>query len=152
MSTEEQKQSLDSWFAEYDGLSMKGDVEGMADMAIFPVHVVTESSDGNGYTENWTRDRFVQTMTEAMKATPKDMEMKAVRTPFFLSQDLAVVITDAEITVGAQTQVMRYADILVKMDGQWKFQTMAQSGWGDMLRAKKPAYTGLPGVAAGQTR
>ncbi len=39
MSTEEQKQSLDSWFAEYDRLSMKGDVEGMADMAMFPVHV-----------------------------------------------------------------------------------------------------------------
>ncbi len=73
MSTEEQKQRLDSWFAEYDGLSMKGDVEGMADMAMFPVHVVTESSDGNGYTENWTRDRFVQTMTEAMKATLDDV-------------------------------------------------------------------------------
>ena len=136
MSTEEQKQSIESWFAEYDELSMKGDIEGMANMAMFPVHVVTEGSDGNGYTENWTRAQFIQTMTEAMKDTPKDMEMKTVRTPFFLSPDLAVVITDAEITAGAQKQVMRYADILVKMDGKWKFQTMAQSGWGDMLKAK----------------
>jgi hypothetical protein len=137
MSTEEQKQSIESWFAEYDELSMKGDIEGMANMAMFPVHVVTEGADGNGYTENWTRAQFIETMTEAMKDAPKAMEMRAVRTPFFLSQDLAVVITDAEITVGTQKQAMRYADILVKMDGTWKFQTMAQSGWGDMLKAKK---------------
>ena len=68
MSTEEQRRSLESWFAEYDRLSMKGDVEGMADMAMFPVHVVTECSDGIGYTEDWTRQQFVQTMTDAMKA------------------------------------------------------------------------------------
>ena len=137
MSSEEQKQSIESWFAEYDELSMRGDVEGMADRAMFPVHVVTDGSDGNGYAENWTRAQFIQTMTEAMKDTPQDMEMKTVRTPFFLSPDLAVVITDAEITLGAQKQAMRYADILVKMDGTWKFQTMAQSGWGDMLKARK---------------
>jgi hypothetical protein len=137
MSTEAQNQSIESWFAEYDELSMKGDIEGMANMAMFPVHVVTEGSDGNGYTENWTRAQFIQTMTEAMKDTPKDMEMKTVRTPFFLSPDLAVVITDAEISVGAQKQAMRYADILVKLDGKWKFQTMAQSGWGDMLKARQ---------------
>jgi hypothetical protein len=137
MATEEQKTSIESWFAEYDELSLKGDIEGMANMAMFPIHVVTEGSDGNGYAENWTRAQFIQTMTEAMKDTPKDMEMKTVRTPFFLSPDLAVVITDAEISVGAQTQSMRYADILVKLDGKWKFQTMAQSGWGDMLKARK---------------
>jgi hypothetical protein len=137
MATEEQKTSIESWFAEYDELSMKGDIEGMANMAMFPIHVVTEGSDGNGYTENWTRAQFIQTMAEAMKDTPKDMEMKTVRTPFFLSPDLAVVITDAEISVGAQTQAMRYADILVKLDGKWKFQTMAQSGWGDMLKARQ---------------
>ena len=139
MATAEQKQSIESWFAEYDALSMQGAIEGMADMAMFPVHVVTDGSDGNGYTENWTRAQFIQTMAEAMKDMPKDMEMKTVRTPFFLSPDLAVVITDAEIGVGAQTQSMRYADILVKLDGQWRFQTMAQSGWGDMLKARQAA-------------
>jgi len=138
VSNLEQKQGIESWFAAYDEPSKRSDVEGMANMAVFPVHVVTEDSEGNGYTENWTRERFVQTMTEAMKGTPKDMQMKAVRTPFFLTKDLAVVITDATIMIGAQEQVLRYADILVKIGGNWKFQTMAQGGWGDMLKAKKP--------------
>lgn len=136
MTTDAQKRSIDEWFAAYDALTQSGDVEGMAGMALFPIHVVTETSDGNGYAEDWSREMFIQIMREAMQGTPKDMRMKAIRTPFFLSPDMAVVITDAEITIETHAQSMRYADILVKVDGQWKFQTMAQSGWGDMLKAK----------------
>jgi hypothetical protein len=133
---EAQRRSIDEWFATYDALSLSGDVEGMANMAMFPIHVVTETSDGNGYAEDWTRVQFVQTMREAMQGTPKDMHMKTTRTPFFLSPDMVVVITDATFTIGDKTQSTRYADILVKASGDWKFQTMAQSGWGDMLKAR----------------
>lgn len=139
MFTVEQKQSVDVWFAEYDELSKNGNIEGMADMAVFPIHVITDDSTGNGYAENWNRERFVQTMTEATKGMPKDMDMKTVRTPFFLSDNLVVIITDAVIIMDTREQTMRYADVLVKVDGNWKFQTMAQSGWGDMLKAQKEA-------------
>lgn len=132
----EQKQSVDAWFAEFDELSRQGDVEGMANMAMFPVHVITDDSGGNGYAENWTRDEFVRTMTAAMKDTAATMEMKARRAPFFLTQCIVVVITDATVTMDAQERSLRYADILVKLDGQWKFQTMAQGGWGDMLKTQ----------------
>lgn len=137
MSGAEQKQSVDAWFTEYDELSKNGDVEGMANMAMFPIHVITDDSNGNGYTENWTRDQFVQNMTVAMKDMPSDMEMKAIRTPFFLTKDIVVVITDATVTMGTQENLLHYADILVKIDGEWKFQTMAQGGWGDMLKTRK---------------
>ncbi len=132
----EQKQEVDSWFSEFDELSRQGDVEGMANMAMFPVHVITDDSSGNGYAENWTRDKFVQTMTAAMKDTTATMEMKARRTPFFLTAGIVVVITDAIVTTDAQERSLHYADILVKKDGQWKFQTMAQGGWGDMLKTQ----------------
>jgi hypothetical protein len=134
--TVEQKQSVDLWFAEYDELSKTGNIEGMADMAMFPIHVITDDSSGHGYAENWDREQFVRTMTEATKGTLKDMKMETVRTPFFLSDNLVVVITDAVIIMNEQEQTMRYADVLVMVDGRWKFQTMAQSGWGDMLKAK----------------
>jgi hypothetical protein len=135
--TVEQKQSVDVWFAEYDELSKTGNIDGMADMAMFPIHVITDDSSGNGYAEYWNREQFIHTMTKATKSTPKDMEMRTVRTPFFLSNNLVVVITDAVIIMNKQEQTMRYADVLVKVDGKWKFQTMAQSGWGDMLKAHK---------------
>jgi hypothetical protein len=137
MTHEDQRRSIDEWFAAYDALSLKGDVEGMAGMALFPVHVVTDGSDGNGHAEDWSREQFIATMREAMHGTPSDMQMTCVRTPYFLSPHLAVVITDAEVTTGSNTQTMRYADVLVTVDGQWKFQTMAQSGWGDMLKARR---------------
>jgi hypothetical protein len=62
--------------------------------------------------------------------------MKMTRTPFFLTNNLVAVITDAVVTGGGQVYEMRYADILVKVDGQWKFQTMVQGGWGDMLKSQ----------------
>lgn len=137
MSEAAWRQSIDAWFARYDHLSKAGDVEGMADMAAFPLQVVTDDSEGNGYAESWTRDRFVETMAEAMRGTPDNMQMDAVRTPFLLTESLAVVITDATVTIGGDVQTMRYADILVKHDGEWRFQTMAQGGWGDMLKAQR---------------
>ncbi|MEX0800583.1 MAG: nuclear transport factor 2 family protein [Dehalococcoidia bacterium] len=136
MSDDRLRESIDSWFARYDELSRKGDVEGMANMAMFPVHVVTDDSDGNGRAESWTRDQFVDIMTEAMKGMPENMRMEAVRTPFLLTDNLAVVITDATVTAGGEEQTLRYADILAKAGGDWKFQTMAQGGWGDMLKAR----------------
>ena len=136
MSDLELKQSIDSWFAEYDNLSKKGDVEGMANMAMFPIHVITDDSTGNGYAESWTRDQFIRIMTEAMKGTPTDMDMKTTRTPFFLTKDLVAVITNATVTGGGQVHQMCYADILVKVNGSWKFQTMVQGGWGDMLKSQ----------------
>lgn len=138
-----QIRSVDLWFAEFDELSRQGDVEGMANMAMFPVHVITDDSSGNGYAENWTRAEFVQTMTAAMKDTAATMEMKARRTPFFLTTDIVVVITDATVTTDAEERSLRYADILVKNDGQWKFQTMAQGGWGDMLKSQQAQQTSV---------
>ncbi|HQY94307.1 nuclear transport factor 2 family protein [Caldilinea sp.] len=136
MSDIELKRSIDAWFAEYDAHSQQGDVEGMAEMAMFPLHVITDDGAGNGYTENWTRAQFVQTMTAAMQDTPPDLDMQMTRTPFFLTGNLVAVITDAVVTGGGQVYAMRYADILVKVDGQWKFQTMVQGGWGDMLKSQ----------------
>jgi hypothetical protein len=28
---------------------------------------------------------------------------------------------------------VRYADLLIRRGGEWRFQTMVQSGWGDQL-------------------
>ncbi|MBY8853431.1 nuclear transport factor 2 family protein, partial [Saccharothrix sp. MB29] len=58
-----------------------------------------------------------------------DVRMESVRTPHFVNADLVFVITDATITAGESSQVVRYGDLLVKVDGRWLFQTMVQGGW-----------------------
>ncbi|WP_141977088.1 nuclear transport factor 2 family protein [Saccharothrix saharensis] len=111
-----------AWFEQWDALAVAKDVEAMADMALFPVNAVTDGS-----AQSWDRARFLRDM----KATlgDGDVRMESVRTPVFVNADLVFVITDATITAGDFSQVVRYGDLLVKVDGKWLFQTMVQGGW-----------------------
>ncbi|MDT9683225.1 nuclear transport factor 2 family protein [Streptomyces sp. TRM76323] len=131
--TAEDRAGLDAWFAEYDARSARRDVAGMADMAVFPLSLVSDDSAGEGRTAQWDRERFVATMTGVMGDGAGDIAFESTRTPVFLSPALAVVFTDSTMTADGETRRLRYADVLVKRDGAWAFQTMIQGGWGDTL-------------------
>ncbi|MBB5800561.1 threonine aldolase [Saccharothrix ecbatanensis] len=120
--TDEDVASVLAWFEKWDALAMAKDVEAMAGMALFPVNAVTD-----GAAQSWERARFVNDMAATLGEG--DVRMESVRTPHFVNANLVFVITDATITVGEFSQVMRYGDLLVKTDGQWLFQTMVQGGW-----------------------
>ncbi|MFF9671616.1 nuclear transport factor 2 family protein [Streptomyces eurythermus] len=131
--TAEDRASLDAWFAEYDAASGRRDVRRMADMAVFPLNLVSDDSAGDARSAQWDRDRFLATMTHVMGDGDQDITFESTRTPVFLSSSMAVVFTDSTMTAGGHSQRLRYADILLKRDGRWAFQTMIQSGWGDNL-------------------
>lgn len=136
-ATANQKKEIEAWFKKFDELATKNDLEAMAAMAMFPLFTVTHDSKGHAYTEVWKKEDYLKIMKETTAGTPKDMEMKTDRTPYFLSNDLVTVLTRATVKTAGQTTIIKYADILVRVDGQWKFQTMAQAGWGDLLKARK---------------
>jgi hypothetical protein len=121
--------SVEAWFAEYDGYAGKADVERMADMALFPLNVVSDDAT-NGAAAQWTRAEFVAAMSHVVSP---DVRMESERTPIFLTRRLVLVVTNATFTVDGQAQAVRYADLLVKKDGRWLFQTMVQGGWGSQL-------------------
>ncbi|MFI9624077.1 nuclear transport factor 2 family protein [Streptomyces sp. NPDC052042] len=131
--TAEDRASLDAWFAEYDARSARRDIERMADLAVFPLNLVSDDAAGNGRSAQWTREQFVATMTQVMGAGDQDITFESTRTPVFVSPSLAVVFSDSVMTAQGRTQHLRYADILIRRDGEWAFQTMVQSGWGDNL-------------------
>ncbi|GAB3487251.1 DUF4440 domain-containing protein [Amycolatopsis cihanbeyliensis] len=126
--TDEDIRSVLDWFAAYDAAATEGDVAAMADMALFPINVVTNDGGGDGSAESWDRERFLARMEEMSGSG--DVSMESTRTPVFLTRDLVFVVTDARITVGGHTTEVRYGDLLVKADGRWVFQTMVQGGWG----------------------
>jgi hypothetical protein len=132
--TEQDTADLLAWFAGYDGLAARNDVESMADTALFPITVVTSDSAGNGVTQVWDRAAFVQAMSAAMEGEPADLAMENRRHPAFLNRDLAVVVTDSTVTAAGRVQHLRYADVMVKSEGSWRFSGMIQAGWGDMLK------------------
>ncbi|MFI9219549.1 nuclear transport factor 2 family protein [Streptomyces werraensis] len=131
--TAEDRASLDAWFEHYDALCAERDVERMADQAVFPLNVISDDSAGNGRSAQWDRHRFVETMAHVMGDGSQQVTFRNTRTPVFLSASLAVVITHSTVTAGDQAYETDYADVLVRKDGAWAFQTMIQGGWGDNL-------------------
>lgn len=132
--TAEELASIQEWFAAYDAHSAGREVERMADMAVFPLNLVSDDSAGNGASAQWDRAQFIETMGQVMGDGSDDITFESTRTPVFLSPAMAVVFTDSIMTMDGQTQQLRYADILIRQDGKWAFQTMLQGGWGDNLR------------------
>lgn len=132
--TAEELASIQEWFAAYDAHSAKREVERMADLAVFPLNLVSDDSAGNGASAQWDRAQFIETMGQVMGGGSDDITFESTRTPVFLSPAMVVVFTDSTMTMDGQTQQLRYADILIRRDGKWAFQTMLQGGWGDNLR------------------
>ncbi|MEW1550409.1 nuclear transport factor 2 family protein [Streptomyces tsukubensis] len=132
--TAEDLAGIEEWFAGYDAAAARRDVDAMADQAVFPLNLVSDDSRGEGAAAQWDRRQFVETMTHVMGDGSEDITFDSVRTPVFLSAAMAVVFTDSTMTANGATQQLRYADILVKQNGKWAFQTMIQGGWGDNLR------------------
>lgn len=133
--TADDTRSLLGWFDAYDGHVRRNDVEAMADMALFPLVVMTNDSAGECVTQEWDRDTFVQAM--GMNTDGSDLsaiEFDNRRQPVFLNSDLAVVVTDSTVTAAGETRQMRYVDVLARTGGKWRFKSMIQAGWGDMLR------------------
>lgn len=139
--TEEDLRSLEEWFASYDELASSPtpeNIERMAGMAVFPLNLVTDGSGGDGRTDQWDRRRYTETMNAVMGgAGDGEVRFESARTPFFLSSSLVVVFTDSVMTAGGEEHRMRYADILVRRGGVWRFQTMVQSGWAEMLEGPR---------------
>jgi hypothetical protein len=127
--TEADVAEVQAWFARYDALAAAQNYEGMADQAVFPLNEVTDDGKGNASAAQYDRPAFVAQMAEVM-AGSADVTMKTTRTPHFLTESLAFVITEGTMTYNGHTQPIRYADLLLKTNGHWKFQTMIQGGWG----------------------
>lgn len=127
--------SVEAWFAAYDAHSAKRDIERMADVAVFPLNLVSDNSAGDGASAQWDRERFIATMTHVMgDGGEGDLAFDSVRTPVFLTSAMVVVFTDSTMTTAAgETRQLRYADVLIRRNGEWAFQTMIQGGWGDNL-------------------
>ncbi|MGH3544819.1 MAG: nuclear transport factor 2 family protein [Mycobacteriales bacterium] len=129
---EQETREVMAWFSRYDGLVAAGELEAMADMAVFPINEVTDDADGFGVVGPCDRDRFLAQMREVFGGAG-EVEMESKRRPVFLSRALCFVITDATITAGGQTNTMRYGDLLIRTPEGWRFQTMVAGGWGDQM-------------------
>ncbi|GAA3385672.1 DUF4440 domain-containing protein [Cryptosporangium minutisporangium] len=132
--TDQETDALLAWFDRYDAHVRRNDVQAMADMALFPLVVMTNDSAGECVVREWDRSTFVQTMDmSADGSDPSSITIDNRRQPVFLNADIAVVITNSVVTAGGESHHMRYVDVMAKKAGEWRFTSMVQAGWGDVL-------------------
>lgn len=128
--TADELKSIEAWFAQYDALAERGAIEELADLAVFPMNLATDVPGGHAAVRQWTRAEYVEAMQQAMGSGTAGLDLTSTRTPRFISENLVVVETEATMTVEGQKQQMHYADLLVRTEDGWAFQTMVQGGWG----------------------
>jgi hypothetical protein len=125
-------QEIMDWFAEYDALVQAGDLEGMANIASFPLNEVSDNAAGHAVTVPCDRTKYIEQMREVLEGS-EGVEMQSQRHPIFISPALCFVVTDASFVVGGVETQMRYGDLLVRTADGWKFQTMVAGGWHDQM-------------------
>lgn len=131
-ASDDQQREIADWFARYEALVAAGDLDGMADQAVFPLNEVTDDAAGLAVVSATGRERFLAQMRNAGVGAGA-VDMRSSRTPVFLSSALVFVVTDATFTTGDQTTTMRYGDLLVRTSAGWRFQTMVAGGWSEAL-------------------
>ncbi len=117
--------ALLDWFARYDAHARGNDTEAMADMAIFPLMVMTDDSAGESVAQVWDRPTFIAAMSMAGADTAR-VEFDNHRSPTFLDAHLAVVTTDSTMIIDGETTRTRYVDVMARQNGEWRFKSMIQ--------------------------
>jgi acyl-CoA-binding protein len=126
------KQEVMDFFKKVEELGKKGDMEGVTAMVDFPVYMATDDLKGVPETKEYSREEYIAMMKPFYENMPKDMKVTHKPTINVLSDSLVMVIDDFSMTMGKQKVTGRNASLLVKRDGQWKWKSMIEAGYGGM--------------------
>lgn len=126
------KKEITEFFKQLEAAEKKGDMEASMAAIDFPVFMLTDDLKGVPESKLYTREEYVAMMKPMYENMPKDMKMTHKPTIVVLSDSLASVTDDFTMTVGKQKVSGRNASLLVKVDGQWKWKSMVEAGWGGM--------------------
>jgi len=140
------KKEVTDFFKQNDELAKKGDFEGAVALVDFPVFMITDDANGTPEADAWTKEKYTAQMKPFWESMPKDTKTTHKPNIVVLSDSLVSYTDDFTMTMGKQKMTGRNAGILVKRDGQWKWKTMTEAGWGGMSaeQAAKPATPTAP--------
>jgi hypothetical protein len=121
-----------AFFKNQEELGKKGDFEGAMATYDFPVYMATDDLKGVPETKEYSREEFVAMMKPFYENMPKDMKVTHKPTITVLSDSLVMATDDFTMTLGKQKITGKNAALLVKRDGQWKWKSLIEAGYGGM--------------------
>lgn len=125
------KKDIEAFIKAEDGILAKKDYEGLAARVDFPVYMVTDTLSGVPSAMANTKEQYIADMKPFWDMMPANASTKHKLTVTVLSDSLANVVDDYEMTMGKDKTKARNASVLVKVGGQWKYKLMMEAGWGD---------------------
>ncbi len=124
------KKEVQEFFKQQEEIEKKGDFEASLATYDFPIYMVTDDLKGVPESGEYTREAYAAMMKPMFESMPKDLKVTHKPTITVLSDSLVSVIDDFTMTQGKQKVTGRNTSLLVKRDGQWKWKTMVEAGWG----------------------
>ncbi|MFL5344692.1 MAG: nuclear transport factor 2 family protein [Hyalangium sp.] len=126
------KKEIEDFFKKQEEAMQKGDMEAATAAVDFPIYMATDDMKGTPETKEYNREQYIAMMKPFHDSMPKDTKVTHKPTITVLSDSLANVTDEFTMTMGKQKMSGRNAGLLVKRDGQWKWKSMVEAGWGGM--------------------
>jgi len=121
-----------AFFKNQEELGKKGDFEGAMATYDFPVYMATDDLKGVPEAREYSREEFVAMMKPFYENMPKDLKVTHKPTITVLSDSLVMATDNFTMTQGKQKITGQNAALLVKRDGQWKWKSLIEAGYGGM--------------------
>ena len=129
--TKEDKKGVEAAFKAMDEAWKSGSIEAVAEHVDFPVIMLSDDSKGEAKSFNADRAQWTAMMGPMVANMPKDIKFQHKHDIDFLSDTLAVAVTDTKMKMGKNKGQWKGLSVLTLRDGKWKFKQMAEAGWGD---------------------
>lgn len=142
------KKEIEAFIKAEDALIAAKNWDGMLARVDFPVVMVTDTLAGVPSTDTMTREQYLAQMKPFWDNAPAGASTKHKLSINVLSDSLASVVDDYDMTAGKMKMKARAASFLVKVNGAWRYKMMAEAGWGDSPAPATPAPTAAPAPAA----
>jgi hypothetical protein len=135
--TKEDKKGVEALCNRVEEAWKTGNLDALLGAIDFPVIMLSDDSTGAIQHFSATREQFAQLMKPMLTGMPKDLKMKHKRDYHFLSDTLALVVENSNMSMGdVKGKWKGFSVVTKKEDGSWKIKQLSEAGWGDM---KPPA-------------
>ncbi len=137
------KKEIEELYKRADAAEAANDKAARHAMIDFPVFMVTDDKSGMPSGELMTQANYDAVMSHPGEM-PKDMKMAHKLNITVMSDSLATVVDDFTMTMGKNKMPGRNTSVVVKTGGMWKWKSMVEAGWGEMMPNMAKTANAMP--------
>jgi hypothetical protein len=142
------KKEVTAFLKQEEEIAKKGDFEASVARIDFPVFMLTDNAAGIPSGEGYTKDQYVKMMKPMWDSMPKDMQTSHNYALTVLSDAMVGLVDTYTTKIGKEKMTAKNMELLVKRNGEWKWKTMIEAGWGDTPEPGAASPSAAPAPAA----